>query len=297
MIFKGFRGRLILAVSILLFVNLVILGYFSFTSGQPKGELRVIFFDIGQGDSALIQTPRRQNILIDGGPDRSLIFKLDKYIPLTARKIDLMILTHPDPDHLYGFVEVLRHWQVGKVAYTGTDDNYPFYLEWLKLIKEKEIPTMIITRPQILKLGDEISLEFLWPIENLKGKSFRDNNPTSIVNKLVFNKVKFLFTGDIDKGVESKLIELGADLKADVLKVGHHGSKYSSGLEFLKKVGAFYGVISVGKDNTFGHPSFRVLKNLEKAGYKILRTDEMGDIIFITNGEELKLKSKILNLL
>jgi competence protein ComEC len=277
----------------LLLVNLILIGYFLFLQPNPSHfndhNLKVIFLDIGQGDSSLIQTPNKQNILIDGGPTRGIIYKLDKYIPLTNRKIDLMILTHPDPDHLSGLVEVLKRYQVNQVAYTGVDDPDPLYSEWKKIIEEKKIPTMIIDKKQILKLNEQTILEFLWPEKSLVGKSFKDDNYGSIVNKLVFGQVKFLFTGDATIEVEKELIRNNENLLTDVLKVGHHGSKTSTSLEFLEKVKPKYAVISVGKNN-FGHPSFRVLTNLEKIKAKILRTDEKGDIIFTTDGRELEMR-------
>lgn len=280
----------------LLAVNLILLGYFLFFQSTPanleNNNLKVIFLNIGQGDAILIQTPLsttdRQNILIDGGPDRRIIYKLDKYIPITNRKIDLMILTHPDPDHLNGLVEVLKRYKVNQVIFNGVEDPDPAYLEWKRIIREKNISARVIDRQQNLEIDENLFLEFIWPQQNLVGKSFKDDNPYSIVNKLIFGQIKFLFTGDATKEVEANLIKENTSLMADVLKVAHHGSKSSTSLEFLEKVKPKYAVISVGH-NSFGHPSFRVLRNLEKIGAQILRTDEIGDIIFITDGNNLKL--------
>jgi competence protein ComEC len=277
----------------LVILNLVLVGYFFFLNQNSKIDLndkylKIIFLDVGQGDSILIQTPVAYNILIDGGPNSNLVYKLDKYVPINNRKIDLMILTHPDPDHLIGLIEVLKRYKVNYVAYTGVSDPDLAYLEWKKLIKEKQIPTIIIDKKKNLKLDEKINLEFLWPQENLVNKSFDDDNYNSIVCKLIFDQIKFLFTADIPKEVEEKLIELKEDLEADVLKVAHHGSKDSTSLEFLNFVKPKYAVISVGR-NKFGHPNFRVLSNLKKIRANILRTDFLKDIIFITDGKELKL--------
>ncbi|MBL7141962.1 MBL fold metallo-hydrolase [Patescibacteria group bacterium] len=275
----------------LLLINLVFLGYsIVFLKGNiPEENLRVIFLDIGQGDAVLIQTSEQQNILVDGGPDKSIIYKLDKYMPINNRQIDLMILSHSGLDHLAGLVEVLRRYQVNSVIGNGLEDFSPAYLEWISLIQEKDIPRLIINQGEIISLSDQVSIHFFWPDQELiKGLTGSDNF-ASLVFKLIHHNNSFLFTGDATKETEEELIKAGYDLRTDVLKVGHHGSKYSSTLEFLQKVQPEYGVISVGVDNNFGHPSLRALKNLEKVKAEVLRTDQLGDIVFLSDGRELEL--------
>ena len=145
--------------------------------------------------------------------------------------------------------------------------------------------------PLNIKLDEQVLIEFLWPSQDLIKESKGDDNFTSLVFKLTHGNNKFLFTGDIPKEAEEVLISTEKDLKADVLKAGHHGSKYSSTMEFLSKVKPKYGVISCGENN-FGHPSLRVLKNLENIGAEILRTDQLGDIIFLSDGQHLILTSE-----
>jgi len=294
---RGKIKKLIWLVSGLLAINLIFLFYFlSFTPTETafsptpslpeNNNLKVIFLDVGQGDAILIQTEAQQNILIDGGPDSQIIYKLDQYIPLTSRKIDLAVLTHADPDHLNGLIEVLKRYKVKQVMETGLEDNDLGYREWKKLIQEKQIPKILTFAGQIINLNENLKLEVLSPSKELHEKS--SNNLTSIVAKLSLNQVTFLLTGDAPKEIEQDLIQRKIDLKSDVLKVGHHGSKTSTTLEFLKAVKPKYAVISVGENNKFGHPSLRVLKNLEKVNAQILRTDQMGDIIFTTDGEKLE---------
>lgn len=255
-----------------------------------KNNLKIIFLDVGQGDAILIQTEDNKNILIDGGPDKGIIYKLDQYIPFYQRQIDLMILTHPDPDHLNGLVEVLKRYRVERVFYNGVEDSDLSYKEFLREIEEKKIKNEIVWFGKNFEFGNG-KIEVLYPFENLSGKNFKNDNEASIVFKFIYGKIDILFTGDATQNVEKKLIAKGIDLSANVLKVAHHGSKGSSGLEFLERVRPIYSVISVGQ-NKFGHPSLRVLKNLEKIKTKILRTDQLGDIIFETDGEGLKLKTK-----
>jgi len=287
-----FISTSILIVGIFFFVNLTILGYFLFFVSPVSTELRVVFLDVGQGDAILIQTPG-QNILIDGGPDKNIIRKLDQYIPLTKRHIDLMILTHPDGDHLIGLVEVLQRWSVGAVAESGLRSYSPAYIEFNSLIESKNIKRHIINTPQRMVLKDGLFFDFLWPfskelIEDDEG----DCNFLSLVAMLNYKENGFLLTGDATKETEEELILKGLNLKADVLKAGHHGSKYSSGLDFLKEVEPEYAIISVGKDNDFGHPSLRVLDNFRKIKAEVLRTDKKGDIIFESNGQILTLKTE-----
>ncbi|MCH7759423.1 MBL fold metallo-hydrolase [Patescibacteria group bacterium] len=273
-------------------IGLVFLGYFLFLVDlPPKGMLRIIFLDVGQGDAILIQTPDQQNILIDGGPDKNIIYKLDKYIPFNHRQIDIMIATHADLDHITGLTETLARYSVKAVLDNGLQGSAPAYTRWQRLIKEKNIYQMTINAPQTIDLEDQVSLEFLWPNQELIKELEPDNNFASIVVKLIYGQHSFLLTGDATQKTEQELMRLYDYLEADVLKVGHHGSKYSSGLEFLQKIQPQYGIISVGEENKFGHPNLRVLKNLEKIDARILRTDKKGDIIFTSNGKELKIKN------
>jgi len=283
---------LIFTIGLLLLINLIILGYWFvlFNGNVLEDDLRVVFLNIGQGDAALIQTSQ-QNVLVDGGPDKNIIYKLDKYIPFYNREIDLMILTHLDSDHLTGLVEVLKRYSVEKVIHNGLKNYDSIALEWEKLILEKNIPQQIVDISLNIKLDEQVLIEFLWPSQDLIKESKGDDNFTSLVFKLTHGNNKFLFTGDIPKEAEEVLISTEKDLKADVLKAGHHGSKYSSTMEFLSKVKPKYGVISCGENN-FGHPSLRVLKNLENIGAEILRTDQLGDIIFLSDGQHLILTSE-----
>jgi len=287
-----FVSKFILVIGIFFFINLTVLGYFLFFVSPLSTELRVVFLDVGQGDAILIQTAQ-QNILIDGGPDKNIIKKLDQYIPLTKRHIDLMILTHPDGDHLIGLVEVLRRWSVGAVVESGIKSFSPAYIEFNSLIESKNIKRYIINTPQKMVLKDNLFFDFLWPFsKELIKDNEGDCNFLSLVAMLDYEDNDFLLTGDATEETEKELMLQELDLKADVLKVGHHGSKYSSGLNFLKEVKPEYAIISVGEDNSFGHPSLRVLDNFRKVNTEVLRTDKKGDIIFLSNGQTLTVKTE-----
>jgi len=275
---------LIFVIGGVLILSLFLIYYFF-----SEKNLKIIFLNVGQGDAILIRTIKGENILIDGGPNKNIIFKLDSYIPFYERKIDLMILTHPDPDHLNGLVEVLKRYPTRKVFYNGVKDNDLTYSEFLKIIEEKKIEKEVVWLGKNFEFKNG-KIEIFYPFENLSGLEFKNDNDSSIVFKLTYGKIRILFTGDATKKIEEKLIENNLDLEAEILKVAHHGSKDSTSLNFLEKVKPIYAIISVG-ENKFGHPSLRVLKNLEKIKTKVLRTDQLDDIIFETNGVDLKLKN------
>jgi len=256
--------------------------------------LEVNFFDVGQGDAIFIETPKRHQILIDGGPGSTILEKLGENLPFWDRSIDLIILTHPEADHLAGLIEVLKRYKVDFILWTGVVRDTAGYKEWQRLIREEAQKEG--AKIKIVQAGQKINCSrsdleqcffmILYPFENLEGQEFKNSNNTSIVAKLVFGKNSFLFTGDIYKAGEKKIIENGANLDSDVLKVGHHGSKTSTSEEFLKAISPEFAVIPVG-ENKYGHPHPEVLLNLEKFGIEILRTDKEGDIKFLSNGNSI----------
>ncbi|MDI6592014.1 MAG: ComEC/Rec2 family competence protein [Patescibacteria group bacterium] len=265
--------------------------------------LEVNFFDVGQGDAIFIETPKRYQILIDGGPDSTILEKLRKKMPFWDRSIDLIILTHPEEDHLAGLLEVLKRYKIENILWTGIIRNTPEYKEWVKLIEREKAEIKIAQANQKIKAG-KVYFEILYPFENLEGKTFKNINNTSIVSRLVFNENSFLFTGDIYRSVEEELIReyscsnlsstsslvsecKGAILDSDVLKVAHHGSRTSTAEDFLREVSPEIAIIQVGK-NKYGHPHPEALERLEKFGTKILRTDFHGDINIISDGITLK---------
>ncbi|MCK4539978.1 MBL fold metallo-hydrolase [Candidatus Parcubacteria bacterium] len=247
---------------------------------SAENKLEVAFLDIGQGDASLIKTPFGQNILIDGGQDYKIIERLEEELPWWDTTIDLMILTHPHNDHVAGLIPVLERYKVNKIFYTGVVHTAPSYLEWLKLIREKNIPLIIIDRPQKIIFGNSCFLDIIYPRKSLLGKSVNNLNNTSIIAELDCENRTVLFMGDAETEVEEELIKTGDLGSVEILKVGHHGSNTSSNREFLQLVNPQKAVISVGKDNKFGHPSRRIIKRLEKMGVEILRTDLDGTIRF-----------------
>lgn len=254
-------------------------------------NLTVNFLDVGQGDSIFIETPQRHQILIDGGPDSSALGKLPYFMPFFDRTIDLVILTHPEKDHMQGLIDILQRYKADYILWTGVVRDTPEYQKWVSVLAEEQKQgAQIITdyAGKSIKTGN-VSIDILYPSVNLSGKKLKDSNDSSVISRLVFNNNSFLFTGDISNKLEKELIAENINLFSDVLKVAHHGSKYSTSEEFLQNVNPEIAVISVGAKNSYGHPTSEVLQKLEKFGIKILRTDKDGTIEIVSDGKNLKL--------
>lgn len=250
--------------------------------------LEVNFFDVGQGDSIFIETPQGHQILIDGGPGISVLEKLGREMPFWDRTIDLIVLTHPEHDHLVGLLEVLNSYQVENILWTGVLRDTAEFYEWQRLIGEEEADVLIALAGQRIIWGKEDEyFEVLFPFDSLEGNRVDGANNTSAVIKLVSGETEFLFTGDINKSVEKELVKRGTDISADVLKVGHHGSKTSSAAEFIESVLPQLAVIQCGKDNSYGHPYSGTLEILENYGINIFRTDLQGDLKLIVKDDKL----------
>lgn len=271
---------------IFLFVITFIVWFFVFAQ-ENGGLLRVEFFDVGQGDAEFIETPLKQQVLIDGGPDLSILEKLGKAMPFYDRYIDLVVLTHPEQDHLNGLIELLKRYNVGAIITTGVMRDTEQYKEWINTIKEKKIPVYIAQVGGEVNFSENLKLDILYPLENLAGEKISDSNNTSIVSKLIYGDFEVLFTGDIEKSVENKIVASGQNLQSDIIKIAHHGSKTSSGEEFLKAADALLAVIEVGKDNKYGHPHQEVLDRLKNLN--ILDTKN-GNIEIFSNGMSFEIK-------
>lgn len=264
-----------------LFLIAVTVWVFNFQEISGK-FLKVKFLDVGQGDAEFIEMPDKKQILIDGGPDLSILEKIGREMAFYDRYIDLVILSHPEADHLNGLIEVLKRYQIGAVITNGVIRETSQYKEFMDTIKAKRIPVYIAKSGGEIDFNENIKIDILYPSENLKGKILSDSNNSSIVAKLIYNNFETIFTGDIEKSVENKLVESEIDLNSDILKIAHHGSKTSTSEEFLKAVNALVAIIEVGKDNKYGHPHQEVLDRLKNL--RIFQTGKDGDIEILSDG-------------
>ena len=259
---------------------------------MPDDRLHVSFLDVGQGDAILIQTPNHQDILVDGGPGAQAISQqLSKHLPFWDRTIELVVLTHPHEDHLTGLLEVLQRYKVKQVLYLDTSYTLPDEQEWLNLIQQKHIKSTLAKAGQEIDLGTtDTTLEVVNPTPGSTVPAM-DNG---IVLKLSDEKISFLLTSDISADAEHDLITQRADVSCTVLKVAHHGSNDSSTAAFLAVADPKLAVISVGADNTFGHPGADTLRRLAAAvgADNIYRTDKNGTVECITDGTRLWVKTE-----
>jgi competence protein ComEC len=262
---------------------------------MPDDKLHVSFLDVGQGDAILIQTPNGQDILIDGGPDPQKInLELSERLPFWDRTMDLVVSTQPQADHVTGLVEVLQRYRVEQVLDPGVSYDSVIYQEYIRLIEDEEIEYNVARAGQEIDLSQGIKMEVLNPPDSLWEGTDDDVDNNSVVLRLSWGKVSFLFTADIRAEAEFELIGQRANLKSTVLKIGHHGSKTSTTSQFLAAVDPEVAVICVGANNTFGHPSAEVVGRLiDRLGEgSVYRTDEDGTVEFFTDGEKLWVKAE-----
>lgn len=245
-------------------------------------NLELYFLDVGQGDGQLINFGEAQ-ILVDGGRDPKVLSELGKVLAPGDRYIDLVIATHPDFDHFGGLIDVLKTYQVGAVLTNGRRGVADSFADFEKVIAEKKIPEIKVFAGDEVKF-EEAVIKILWPTANAaQGKKV---NESGIVFMLEKNGLKALYTADVGFDTE-KILAGKYDLDSHVLKVGHHGSRFSSDPDFLKEISPAVSVIEVGK-NSYGHPTPAALGRLASVGSQIFRTDQSGTVKIEFDGASLK---------
>ena len=248
-------------------------------------DLEVYFLDVGQGDCAVILCDG-EAMVIDGGPRASagMVYRYIRDI-LGLRHIDYVISTHPHADHVYGLSSVLNAAPADLLLSPVRKWDSKAFEYMLKYAAKQGTPLAVPADGDTLRLGSAVvTVLHCWPEAVGEGRT----NDASIVLRIDYGKTSFLFTGDAEDWSEYMMLDAGANLKADVLKVSHHGSGTASTKPFLEAVQPSWAVISVGKSNEYGHPHRQVLERLEKIGAKTLRTDELGTIAFRSDGDRLQ---------
>ena len=271
-------------------IIIIIILSFSVIYCIPK-KLKIHFIDVGQGDSSLIITPQRKTILIDGGGSSNSDFDVGKstLIPYILDRgftsIDIVIISHFDQDHVGAILTLLQELRVGRVYISKQAENSENYEKFLKIISEKNIKVYEVMAGNKIHIEKNLYLDILWPTENLISTNALNNN--AMVFNLHYKKFSMLFTGDIEETSEKEILKLYSKnkdlLKANILKVAHHGSKTSSTSEFINVVNPKIAVIGVGNNNKFGHPNENVLERLKQLGCKVFRTDLGGEISIEVN--------------
>lgn len=270
------RKAIYFSLAGLLALSLILAGISFYSLRQ---DLKVIFFDVGQGDAILISRGFNQ-VLIDGGPSgQVLLEKLGKYVPFWDRKIEIVVTTHPDADHIGGLVDLMRTYQIGEIIDTQTQSESQVYKKYREIIDAEKINELEGVADVNIKIGEDAEMKIMSPAENYNPNE-KDTNLNSIVARLTFGENSFLFMGDLPAEGEQALISKKSELSSNVLKIGHHGSKYSMSSEFLQAVNPRDAIISVGATNRYGHPAPEILERLKNMSINIFRTDERGDIIY-----------------
>ncbi len=257
----------------------------------PDGRLHVFFLDVGQGDAILVQAGRHR-VLIDGGPSADVLEReLGKHLPFWDRTLDVVVLSHPEADHLAGLVEVLQRHKVGAVLEGPLTSSSEMYRKWSQGLGASGIPRVQARPGLAMRLGKRVSVEALFPPEEPFLGTGADTNNNSVVLRVRAGAVSFLLPGDLESVGEGILLAQEVDVTATVLKVAHHGSDTSTTSRFLAAVAPRAAVISVGTDNKFYHPSKEVVQRLEQiVGDKLYQTPQWGTVEMITDGRQLWMK-------
>lgn len=264
---------------------LAVLNIFIFHTILAPRELRVTVLDVGQGDAILVESPTGVKVLIDGGPDRGVLRELGVALPFWERTIDVVVATHPDKDHIGGLPDVFAKYEVEHFVEPGIPHETSAVTALAEAVSaEPGLTRLLARRGMRLDLGGGAYADILYPDRD---PSKLETNFGAVVMRLVYGETSFLFTADIPTQIEDWLLMLdGSDgaLDVDVLKVAHHGSKYSTSGAWLRATSPSAAAISVGAKNSYGHPTPEVLSRVEHAGARILRTDIDGRIIFTSDG-------------
>lgn len=254
-------------------------------SAESRGTLTVAFLDVGQGDAIFIESPTGKQIILDGGPDGSVLSRIGALMPFYDRSIDMLIVSNPDKDHFAGFIDVLKNYEVGGIMEPGTIPDTEIYKIFKEFVREEGVTSVLARRGMIIDLGGGVNLQILFPDRDVSGLSINDG---SIIAKLVYGNTSLLLMGDAPQNIEKYLVSLdGGNLDVDILKLGHHGSKTSSGDALLSVSSPEYAVISASKSNRYGHPHKEVLDRLTKYNISALGTYQEGTIVFESDGERL----------
>lgn len=247
-------------------------------------NLRVHFIDVGQGDSILVQFPDGKNMLVDAGKNGSANAIVNYLKKAGVNRIDYLVGTHPHEDHVGSMDTVIKSFQIGEIFMPRATNNTKTFRDVLQAIKDKGLKVTTAKAGVNIIKADNLTADIIAPHKT----EYESLNNHSAVIKITYGKISFLLTGDAEEQSEFEMLASSAVRpQADVLKVGHHGSKSSTSSGFLNAVNPKYAVISLGAGNDYGHPHKVTMDRLSKAGVQVLRTDEKGTIVFSTDGKEI----------
>jgi len=256
----------------LIVIGLIVIGSFFDT------RTKIVFCDVGQGDGAYIRIKNRVDLVIDAGPDNKILNCLGKHMPFYDRKIELAILSHPQKDHYYGFIEISKRYKIDRFVLSKADSTKQSFIKLKDIIKNKKIKVVYVMADNTINIIND-RIYILWPNHIL---NTADDNINSLVFLFQEDNFKALFTGDANAYILDILSEESKTIisPVNILKIPHHGSKNSLSEKLFRSANPRLAVISVGKNNSYGHPTKEVLNSLKALNIKIMRTDEKGDIVY-----------------
>ncbi len=277
------KYRLFILVFVLVFFN----AFLFYTDWQNSHrEFTFAMLDVGQGDSLFIESPTGTQIMFDGGPPRSVLGPLARAMSPFDKSIDALVITNPDADHIGGFLDILKNYKVGRVFESGTLTDSKTYQNLREEMQKQNIPDILVKRGMKLDLGGGVIINILFPDRDVSAWATNDGG---VVARLSYGQTSIMLTGDATAKTEKIILEENypSQLASTILKVGHHGSRTSSSTSFVKAVMPSYALISVGKDNKYGHPHQETLDTLAQFGAKIFRTDLLGSIVMKSDGQNV----------
>jgi competence protein ComEC len=250
--------------------------------------LKVSFLDVGQGDAIFVETFDGVQLLIDGGPNKTVLRELSEQMSVWDRDIDIVLVTHTDKDHVGGLIEVLDRYKIDHLIFTENKNDSTVADTLMKSILSEKANNVFARAGQIIELGASTSLKILSPKND---PTDWESNSSSIVAQLRFGDIEFMLTGDAPISIEEFLAKKYGDvLESEVLKLGHHGSRTSTADLFLDTVLPKYALVSASNDNSYGHPHKEVIDKLNERNVEVISTAESGTIQFVTDGSRVWLK-------
>lgn len=241
----------------------------------------ITFLNVGQGDAILIKDNFLNEVLVDAGPGSLIIQELKKQIPFFDKKIELVIITHPEKDHFAGLFYLIKNFKIEKVLLNGAVKNTKEFKDLILALKANNVKLATIEKDTFINLAG-INIKTLWPLNDLVGINLVNSNNSGVVNLVESDNNKILLLADVENTVEKFLSDnYSSYIQNSIVKISHHGSKTGSSIEFLQKFSPKEAVISVGKNNPYKHPAQIVLDHLKTLNIKTLRTDLMGSVNLI----------------
>lgn len=265
-------------------IVLIIIAIFYYYNEDKSNFLRVGFLNVGQGDAILIKTPQGKNILIDGGPSANFIHQLGREHSYQNHHIDILILTHAHADHFYGLVEVVKRYNIKLILWSGVDSDWAEYQYFQNLAQKHDLKIALLGQEYLI--GENLKIKILYPTHQLKKEESKDINNTSVSLILSYKEIKFWLAGDLTCEGEEEILKQNLNIKTEIYKVSHHGSRWSNCNPILNQLNPKLAIIQSGIDNQHKHPHPETLKRLEERNIEILRNDQKGDIWIYSDGKK-----------